>query len=62
MYANNDQWDEITKEHDTTIKYIDEWVHGVENRAAYMKKLPVEKLQKLKFKPALCTPVDYGTM
>ena len=56
------QWDEITKEHDTTMKYIDEWVLGVENRAEYMKKIPAEKIKKLKFKPAMSTPVDFGTM
>ena len=56
------QWDEITKEHDSTMKYLDEWVFGVEDRAAYMKKLPAEKLPKLRFKAAYCTPVDYGTM
>jgi len=56
------QWDEITKEHDTTMKYVNEWVLGVENRAEYMKKIPVEKLKMLKFKPAMSTPVDFGTM
>jgi glutaconate CoA-transferase subunit A len=56
------QWDEITKEHDTTMKYLDEWVFGVEDRAAYMKKISSEKLLKLKPKAAYCTPVDYGTL
>ncbi len=56
------QWDEITKEHDTTMKYLDEWVFGVDNRAAYMKKISTEKLLKLKPKAAYCTPVDYGTL
>ncbi|MFH1578553.1 MAG: CoA-transferase [Thermoplasmatota archaeon] len=56
------QWDEITKEHDTTLKYLDEWVFGVEDRAAYMKKISAEKLLKLKPKAAYCTPVDYGTL
>ena len=56
------QWDEITKADETTKKYLDEWVYGVENRAEYMKKMPAEKLAKLKFKPAVCTPVDFGTM
>jgi glutaconate CoA-transferase subunit A len=56
------QWDDITKEHDTTMKYLDEWVFGVEDRAAYMKKISSEKLLKLKPKAAYCTPVDYGTL
>jgi len=56
------QWDEITKEHETTMKYMEEWVLGVENRTQYMKKLPAEKLLKLKPRSAYCTPVDYGTL
>ncbi len=56
------QWDEITKEHDTTMKYLDEWVLGVQDRNEYMKKMPAEKLLKLKPKAAYCTPVDYGTL
>jgi len=56
------QWDDITKEHDTTMKYLDEWVFGVEDRAAYMKKISSEKPLKLKPKAAYCTPVDYGTL
>jgi glutaconate CoA-transferase subunit A len=56
------QWDEITKEHDTTMKYLDEWVFGTEDRAAYMKKMPAEKILKLKPRTAYCTPVDYGTL
>jgi glutaconate CoA-transferase subunit A len=56
------QWDEITKEHDSTVKYLDEWVFGVQSRAEYMRKLPAEKLLKLKPKAAYCTPVDYGTL
>lgn len=56
------QWDEITKEHDTTMKYMDEWVFGVDDRAAYMKKISAEKQLKLKPKPAFGAPVDYGTL
>jgi len=56
------QWDEITKEHDSTMKYLDEWVFGVDSRSQYMKKLPAEKLLKLKPRAAYCTPVDYGTL
>ena len=56
------QWDEITKDHETTMKYLNEWVFGLEDRKAYVKKVGADKLQKLKFKPAMCTPVDYGTM
>ncbi len=56
------QWDEITKEHGTTLKYLDEWVYDVEDRAAYVKKLGPEKLAKLKPKPLMSVPVNYGSV
>ena len=56
------QWDEITKEHETTLKYLDEWVYDVEDRAAYVKKLGPEKLAKLKPKPLMSVPVNYGSV
>ncbi len=56
------EWDEITKEHETTMQYLDEWVYGVEDRAAYVKKLGAEKLAKLKPKPLMSVPVNYGSV
>ncbi len=56
------QWDEITKDHDTTMKHLEEWVLGVENRAEYMKKLPSEKILKLLPKAAYSAPVNYGSV
>jgi len=44
------------------MKYMDEWVFGMEDRAAYMKKMPAEKILRLKPGTAYCTPVDYGTL
>ena len=55
-------WDEITKEHDSTMKYMDEWVFGVTDRAEYMKKLSSAKVLSLKPRAAYCAPVDYGTL
>jgi len=56
------QWDEITKEHDTTMKYMQEWVYGVENREQYMKKLSAEKVMKLLPKACYSQPVTYGSV
>jgi len=56
------QWDEITKEHDMTMKYLEEWVFGVENRAQYIKKMPAEKIHQLLPKAAYSTPVNYGSV
>ncbi len=55
-------WDEITKEHESTMKYLQEWVYGVEDRAAYVRKLGKEKLDKLRPKPLLSVPVNYGSV
>lgn len=55
-------WDEITKEHESTMKYLQEWVFGVEDRAAYVKKLGKEKLEKLRPKPLMSVPVNYGSV
>jgi glutaconate CoA-transferase subunit A len=56
------EWDKMTKEHETTIKYLDEWVYGVEDRKEYMSKLPPGTVERLKPKPALSVPVDYGSV
>jgi glutaconate CoA-transferase subunit A len=56
------KWDDITKDHDATLKYMDEWVNGVENRAEYMKKIPSSKVESLIPKEALSTPVNYGSV
>jgi len=56
------QWDDVTKEHQSTMKYLDEWVYGVEDRKAYMKKLPAEKILKLLPKAAYSAPVNYGSV
>jgi len=56
------EWDGITKEHDDTMKYMDEWVYGVESRAEYMKKLPSSKVLQLLPKAAYSAPVNYGSV
>jgi glutaconate CoA-transferase subunit A len=56
------EWDKITKEHDSTMEYIQEWVHGVEDRAQYMKKLPKSKVDGLLPKPAFSAPVNFGSV
>jgi len=56
------QWDDITKEHDSTMKYMAEWVYGVESREQYMKKLSAEKVIKLLPKACYSQPVSYGSV
>ncbi|MCJ7607590.1 MAG: CoA transferase subunit A [Thermoplasmata archaeon] len=56
------EWDGITKEHEATLKYLDEWVFGVEGRSDYMKKMSSERIMKLLPKSAYSTPVNYGSV
>ncbi len=56
------KWDEVTKEHESTMAYLNEWVYGVEDRAAYVKKLGPATLEKLRPKPLLSVPVNYGSV
>jgi len=56
------EWDEITKEHETTMTYLDEWVYGVYDRAEYMKKIPEAKKARLRPKPAMSVPVNFGAV
>ncbi len=56
------KWDEITKEHESTMAYLKEWVYGVEDRAGYVEKFGREKLEKLRPKPLMSVPVNYGSV
>ena len=56
------KWDEITKEHESTMAWMQEWVYGMEDRAAYLKKLGPEKRKALAPKPLMSVPVNYGSV
>ena len=56
------EWDKITKAHEDTMKYMDEWVYGVEDRSEYMKKIPEAKVEALAPKPAFSAPVNFGSV
>jgi len=56
------EWDDITKEHDSTMKYLEDWVMGVQDRAEYMRKMPSAKILKLAPKAAYSVPVNYGSV
>jgi glutaconate CoA-transferase subunit A len=40
--------------------WVDEWVFGVPDRAAYWQKLGSETHKRLQVKPRLAAPVNYG--
>jgi len=56
------EWDEITKEHEATMKWMEEWILGVEDRAEYLSKIPEEKKRKLRPREALSVPVNFGAV
>jgi glutaconate CoA-transferase subunit A len=55
------EWDRLSRDEDRTLAWLDEWVYGVPDRAAYLRKLGPERLAALRPRAALAAPVDYGT-
>jgi glutaconate CoA-transferase subunit A len=53
-------WDEISRDRARTEAWLDEWVYGVADRAAYVRKLGQETLERLRPAPAPAGAVDYG--
>ncbi len=54
------EWDQISADPHTTQEWLNEWVLGVKDRAEYWDRLGDEVHQRLKVKPALSAPVNYG--
>jgi glutaconate CoA-transferase subunit A len=53
-------WDKLSQDHAAVVGWLDEWVYGLENHAAYVRKLGQAYFDKLKPEPLLAPPVDYG--
>ena len=53
-------WDEISRNPETYKNYLDEFVHGCPDRAAYVKKLGAGVVDRLRAKARVCEGVDYG--
>ncbi len=54
-------WDAITRDEAATQAWLDEWVHGLDGRAAYMDKLGVDRVASLRPGSAPSGSVDYGS-
>ena len=52
-------WDGISKDEAGLKAYLDEWVHGVPDRAAYAKKMGARRAE-LQADVQMCAPVNYG--
>jgi len=53
-------WDRLSRSESETTAWIEEWVYGVEDRPAYLRKLGPERLDRLRPAPAPAAAVDYG--
>ena len=53
-------WDQVTRDRSRLEAWLDEWVHGVPNRAAYCGRLPAASRERLLPGPRPAGPVDYG--
>jgi glutaconate CoA-transferase subunit A len=53
-------WDTISRDHETLLAWLDEWVYGLAGRAEYMEKLGPEVLDRLKPGEAWSSRVNYG--
>lgn len=54
------QWDEISKSRQKVQAYLEEWVFGVTDRAAYWEKLGDEVHRRLRVSARLSSPLNYG--
>lgn len=54
------EWDKISSSREATQAYLDEWVYGVADRAAYWEKLGPEVHERLKVASRPSAIVDYG--
>lgn len=53
-------WDEVSRDAARLSAWLDEWVHGVPDREAYMRRLGEERRTRLAAEPAFAAPVNYG--
>ena len=53
-------WDRITRDPAALEDYLDDWVRGLPDRAAYRARLGEDVLERLRPGPRPAGPVDYG--
>ena len=53
-------WDKLSRDREQTETWLDEWVYGLPDHAAYLAKLGAERLERLKAGVAPAAPVNYG--
>jgi glutaconate CoA-transferase subunit A len=53
-------WDAISREHETLLAWLDEWVYGLSGRAEYLEKMGAERWEQLRPGEAWSGQVNYG--
>lgn len=53
-------WDGLSRDEAAMQAWLDEWVHGVPDRAAYVRKLGPSRVDALRPEPLHSDPVNYG--
>ena len=53
-------WDKISESSDSVKEWLDDWVHGVKDRAEYWKKLGKETHKRLEVPQHMSGPINYG--
>ena len=53
-------WDDLSRDQARVEAWLDEWVFGVADRGAYLRKLVSGTLDRLRPTSAAAAPVDYG--
>lgn len=53
-------WEDISRDRARTETWLDEWVYGVADRAAYLNKLGGQRLDDLKAGDLFASPISYG--
>ncbi len=54
------KWDKISESPEAVKAWLDEWVFGVKDREEYWQKLGAKTHQRLRVKPNLSEPINYG--
>ena len=54
------EWDAVSRDEHSLQAWLDEWVHRVDGRAAYLDKLGQARVDALRPEPAPSGSVDYG--
>lgn len=53
-------WEDISRDRVRTENWLDEWVYGVADRAAYLNKLGRQRLDDLRAGDLFASPISYG--